>query len=63
MFCVSANRHIGSTNMNEQSSRSHTIFRVIIESRELDVGERMSSISDGAVNVSHLVCVYTVWFY
>ncbi|KAJ1678465.1 hypothetical protein EV182_003995, partial [Spiromyces aspiralis] len=28
------NRHIGGTNMNERSSRSHTIFRIIIESRE-----------------------------
>lgn len=27
-------RHIGATNMNEQSSRSHTIFRMVIESKE-----------------------------
>jgi centromeric protein E len=27
------NRHIGETNMNEKSSRSHTIFRMFIESR------------------------------
>ncbi|KNC83438.1 hypothetical protein SARC_04325, partial [Sphaeroforma arctica JP610] len=26
------NRHTGETNMNERSSRSHTIFRMIIES-------------------------------
>jgi hypothetical protein len=26
-------RHFGSTNMNERSSRSHTIFRLVIESR------------------------------
>ncbi|KAJ2083492.1 hypothetical protein H4R24_000765 [Coemansia sp. RSA 988] len=28
------NRHIAGTNMNERSSRSHTIFRIVIESRE-----------------------------
>lgn len=27
-------RHISSTNMNDHSSRSHTIFRMFIESRE-----------------------------
>lgn len=26
-------RHIGETNMNEHSSRSHTIFRMVVESR------------------------------
>ncbi|KYN00256.1 Centromere-associated protein E [Cyphomyrmex costatus] len=30
------NRRIGETNMNERSSRSHTIFRITIESREAD---------------------------
>ncbi|KAJ2801159.1 hypothetical protein H4R21_002891, partial [Coemansia helicoidea] len=34
------NRHIAGTNMNERSSRSHTIFRMVIESRE--------KIADGA---------------
>jgi hypothetical protein len=28
-----AHRHVGQTNMNEKSSRSHTIFRIIIESK------------------------------
>ncbi|KAJ2008569.1 hypothetical protein GGI04_001094 [Coemansia thaxteri] len=28
------NRHIAGTNMNERSSRSHTLFRIVIESRE-----------------------------
>lgn len=28
------NRHIAGTNMNERSSRSHTIFRIVVESRE-----------------------------
>ncbi|KAG7174946.1 centromere-associated protein E-like [Homarus americanus] len=44
------NRHVGITNMNERSSRSHTIFRLILESRERSEGEG----SDGAVTVSHL---------
>ena len=30
------NRHIGSTDMNEKSSRAHTLFRIIIESKERD---------------------------
>ncbi|XP_015606250.1 kinesin-related protein 4 isoform X2 [Cephus cinctus] len=42
------NRRIGETNMNDRSSRSHTIFRITIESRELEAA------SDGAVNVSQL---------
>nr|XP_053646642.1 centromere-associated protein E-like [Cherax quadricarinatus] len=33
------NRHIGTTNMNERSSRSHTIFRLILESRERSEGD------------------------
>ncbi|XP_069689418.1 centromere-associated protein E-like [Periplaneta americana] len=41
-------RRLGETNMNERSSRSHTIFRIIIESRVPNDGE------DGAVQVSHL---------
>ncbi|KAJ2595166.1 hypothetical protein GGF39_003936 [Coemansia sp. RSA 1721] len=28
------NRQIGGTNMNERSSRSHTIFRIVVESRD-----------------------------
>ncbi|KAK2579324.1 hypothetical protein KPH14_008276 [Odynerus spinipes] len=42
------NRRIGETNMNERSSRSHTIFRITIESRESDAD------SDGAIQVSQL---------
>ncbi|XP_014207511.1 kinesin-related protein 4 [Copidosoma floridanum] len=42
------NRRIGETNMNERSSRSHTIFRITIESRD------QSSDSDGAIQVSQL---------
>lgn len=33
-------RHVGATNMNEQSSRAHTVFRVIIESKDRDGGPR-----------------------
>jgi len=39
-----AHRHVGTTNYNDQSSRSHTIFRMIIESK--DIGADPSS--DGA---------------
>eukprot|EP01117_Protostelium_nocturnum_P003312 TRINITY_DN1427_c0_g2_i2.p1 TRINITY_DN1427_c0_g2~~TRINITY_DN1427_c0_g2_i2.p1 ORF type:complete len:1453 (-),score=353.29 TRINITY_DN1427_c0_g2_i2:22-4380(-) len=61
-------RHIGSTQMNEYSSRSHTIFRVIIESSERTVESDQSknnngkngnngnrrSVHNGAVKVSSL---------
>ncbi|XP_047023734.1 kinesin-related protein 4-like isoform X1 [Helicoverpa zea] len=45
-----ANRQKGATNMNEESSRSHTIFQIIIESREHVEGEE----EPGCVNVSQL---------
>ncbi|XP_058424772.1 centromere-associated protein E-like isoform X4 [Diceros bicornis minor] len=44
------NRHYGITKMNQRSSRSHTIFRMILESREK--GE--PSNCEGSVKVSHL---------
>ncbi|XP_062964377.1 centromere-associated protein E isoform X1 [Cynocephalus volans] len=44
------NRHYGKTKMNQRSSRSHTIFRMILESREK--GE--PSNCEGSVKVSHL---------
>ncbi|KAM3860991.1 uncharacterized protein ACN63O_014403 [Diretmus argenteus] len=47
------NRRYGKTKMNERSSRSHTIFRMILESRErndLASGEN----ADAAIIVSHL---------
>uniref|UniRef100_F7FXR0 Centromere-associated protein E n=1 Tax=Monodelphis domestica TaxID=13616 RepID=F7FXR0_MONDO len=44
------NRHYGKTKMNQRSSRSHTIFRMILESRE----KGDPSNCDGAVMVSHL---------
>ncbi|NXJ81092.1 CENPE protein, partial [Trogon melanurus] len=46
------NRHYGETKMNEHSSRSHTIFRMIIESRERS--DIANANCDGAVMVSHL---------
>lgn len=38
--------------MNDRSSRSHTVFRVVVESRECAVSGRDSV--DGAVRVAHL---------
>jgi centromeric protein E len=35
-----AHRHIGSTEMNANSSRSHTIFRLVIESKALNSGAK-----------------------
>eukprot|EP00736_Rhodelphis_marinus_P006530 Rmarinus@m.17302 len=32
-------RHVGATNMNERSSRSHTIFKIVVESRERNEDE------------------------
>ncbi|GAQ89631.1 kinesin-related protein [Klebsormidium nitens] len=54
-----AHRHIGETNMNQASSRSHTIFRMVIESRE-KLGDDDSSIEEhgcDAVRVSSLTLV------
>ncbi|XP_061965316.1 LOW QUALITY PROTEIN: kinesin-like protein KIN-7O [Populus nigra] len=48
-----SHRHIGETNMNLYSSRSHTIFRMIIESRDR-TGDEDSSNSCDAVRVSVL---------
>ncbi|CAN6450367.1 unnamed protein product [Victoria cruziana] len=48
-----SHRHIGETNMNVYSSRSHTIFRMIIESRERHDGCDADSPCD-AVRVSVL---------
>ncbi|PVU99734.1 hypothetical protein BB559_000457 [Furculomyces boomerangus] len=62
------NRHIGCTNMNERSSRSHTIFRIIIESGDKKTndekpGKRLSengidgSVFSGSVKISSLSLV------
>ncbi|XP_058069699.1 kinesin-like protein KIN-7N isoform X2 [Magnolia sinica] len=47
------NRHFGQTNMNIRSSRSHTIFRMVIESRGKDSCSGDISITD-AIRVSVL---------
>lgn len=51
-------RHYGETNMNERSSRSHTIFRLIIESSVIEEDENeedeAQKDSGAAVTVSHL---------
>ncbi|KAJ2716396.1 hypothetical protein H4R19_000676 [Coemansia spiralis] len=43
------NRHIAGTNMNERSSRSHTIFRMVIESREKVADSSVEDSSGGIV--------------
>ncbi|CAL5376740.1 unnamed protein product [Camellia sinensis] len=48
-----SHRHIGETNMNLYSSRSHTIFRMIIESKERSEDEDSGSSCD-AIRVSVL---------
>ncbi|EFA85465.1 kinesin family member 11 [Heterostelium album PN500] len=40
-------RHVGSTNFNDQSSRSHTIFRLVVESKE-------RAVDGSSVRVSYL---------
>lgn len=48
------NRHFGETNMNARSSRSHTIFRMVIESKEKDSNYSSDYSSTDAVRVSVL---------
>ncbi|TSK17800.1 Centromere-associated protein E [Bagarius yarrelli] len=47
------NRHYGKTKMNQRSSRSHTIFRMILESRERSDPASGENV-DSAIIVSHL---------
>ena len=57
LFCGEKNRAVASTGMNERSSRSHTIFRITIESRHKnsDGGEGdLAAEDDGAVRMSTL---------
>lgn len=63
LFSGEKNRAVAATGMNERSSRSHTIFRITIESRqkseeslENDMSESNSSLpsDDGAVLISTL---------
>ncbi|OWM80620.1 kinesin-like protein KIN-7N isoform X2 [Punica granatum] len=48
------NRHFGETNMNARSSRSHTIFRMVIESREKDTNMCKDRSTSDAIRVSVL---------
>ncbi|KAK4559899.1 hypothetical protein RGQ29_008902 [Quercus rubra] len=48
------NRHFGETNMNVRSSRSHTIFRMVIESKGKDTNSSGDSSSVDAIRVSVL---------
>ncbi|KAJ6871998.1 hypothetical protein NC651_031175 [Populus alba x Populus x berolinensis] len=48
------NRHFGETNMNARSSRSHTIFRMVIESKRKDANSSGDYSSSDAVRVSVL---------
>ncbi|KAL0325354.1 UNVERIFIED_CONTAM: Kinesin-like protein KIN-7N [Sesamum radiatum] len=54
LLFLAANRHFGDTNMNARSSRSHTIFRMVIESKGKDNKCNTSSTSDDAIRVSVL---------
>jgi hypothetical protein len=58
-FLQIVHRHVGETNMNEHSSRSHSLLRMAIESRERrPPGDSRVSL-DGAVRVSCLVSLFT----
>ncbi|WCJ35583.1 Kinesin-like protein KIN-7N [Euphorbia peplus] len=48
------NRHFGETNMNVRSSRSHTIFRMVIESKGRGINSSTDCSSTDAVRVSVL---------
>lgn len=48
------NRHISATDYNEHSSRSHTIFQFVIESRS----KGLPSNTNKGVRCSQLVCLY-----
>ena len=61
-LCVAENRVIGETNMNERSSRSHTIVTMAIESRERDEEEEGGG-KDGPVKVSSIVSCKVVRLY
>ncbi|KAF3323771.1 kinesin-related protein 11 [Carex littledalei] len=49
-----ANRHFGETNMNARSSRSHTIFRMVIESRAKEENSSKEDTITDAIRVSVL---------
>jgi len=47
------NRHVGATNMNEHSSRSHSVFTITVESQEFD-NKGESHIKVGKLNIVDL---------
>lgn len=54
-------RHVAATKMNDTSSRSHTVFRIVIESRHIRPGteggtpvEDDEVVDDGAIRVAQL---------
>ncbi|XP_024379513.1 kinesin-like protein KIN-12B [Physcomitrium patens] len=50
----SANRRVGSTAMNNESSRSHSVFTFVIESRSKSVAEGVSSVRTSRMNLVDL---------
>ena len=52
-----SHRHVGETKMNKNSSRSHTIFRMVIESRSTAAGVSTADGDVGAIRVSALTLV------
>lgn len=55
MDCIregEGNRHISATDYNEHSSRSHTIFQLVIESRSKGI----PTSANRGVRLSQLVC-------
>lgn len=61
MSCIKegeGNRHISATDYNAHSSRSHTIFQLVIESRS----KGLSSSTNRGVRVSQLVFLIFFFF-
>ena len=54
MYALVGSRNYDKTNANERSSRSHTIFKITIESRLIRDEEE----GDGTIKVASLVSVY-----
>ena len=54
LFAGEKNRHMASTGMNERSSRSHTIFRITVESRKkvMDESDGGDAVENAAANAA-----------
>merc|ERR1711990_555003 len=50
----SVNRHVGATNMNDQSSRSHSVFTITVESQEVNMQTGEAKIKVGKLNIVDL---------